>query len=354
MAHEILEHDVQQGREMAWHGLTQVREDLSLDNCWLGTWDYMPIRCIGENGEKTPFFMLGVSDVPEERNEAGEVIQPRLIVGTPYDSDSFKPVTNARLIELLKKVTAGKDVILASNGTVKNRGRHYFSFQMGESYRAAGRDFVPYFNVGNGNDRTSPVWQNISNTCTVCNNTFQMNMLQSGLIMEVKKTKFSEIAMGDFTKAAKALLAGQKEFAEQLEALAKIPCNEEQARQFFAGFLGKPDTALSTRAENNIDRLIVLFKSEQQGNTGSNWSDVFQALTDFYTHEAASAENDPKAKWKNFVSSEFGSGLKHKQQAWMVINTEKLRNGMLIVGKKILKLTAQAAKVEAEAEAAKA
>lgn len=40
MSHEIQEHDVQEGIEQAWHGLTQVNPDMSMDNNWLRTWDY--------------------------------------------------------------------------------------------------------------------------------------------------------------------------------------------------------------------------------------------------------------------------------------------------------------------------
>lgn len=347
--HEIMEHDMQEGREMAWHGLTQVRADLSLENCWLGTWDYVAKRVVLDTGEKTPFYVLGVTDdcfVDEMVYDAekdtdvptGEKI--RLMIGEPYCGDSFKPVTNKRLLELLIKGTAGKDIQLASAGTIKNRGRQFASFQMGDSYRAAGRDFVPFFNVGNGNDKTSPVWQNISTTCTVCNNTFTMNMLDGGLIMQVKKTKYSELALGDFSQAMRSMLAGQKEFAEILESLAMLKCHEDQARMFFAGFLGEGDSTLSTRTAHNIERLVTLFKSGP-GNEGKNWSDVFQAATDYFTHESASGEGDLAANWKNFQSSEFGNGRKQKQKLWAFITVDGKRNTVVKLGRDILKRTDQ-------------
>ena len=341
MGHEIYKNDKQQGREMAWHGLTEVKLDLSLGDCWLKEWDYKAQSVKLDSGEKLPFDVLRVTDNALALDDKGdEVAGVPLTIGLPYNRGTFKPVTNARLVELLEKATEGKDLSLASCGTVKNRGRQFFSFQMGESYRAAGRDFVPYFNVGNGNDKSSPVWQNTSSTATVCNNTFQGNMLDAGLIMEVKKTKFSEIKLGDFSRATKAMLAGQQEFASMLDSLALIQIDENATREFFAGFIGKPKTPLGTRGENIVDRLVALFKSGA-GNEGKNLADVFQAVTDYYTHEAASAQGDAGANWKNFVSSEFGAGRDAKQKAWVALNVESTRNGLIALGREVLKFTEQ-------------
>lgn len=330
MSHEIQEHDIQESPVQAWHGLTTIKEDLTLANCWLRTWDYKPEPVVVERDGKlikTPFMALGVTDVEG------------LYVGECYMPDSFKPCLNERLCALLEKATDGKDLKLASNGTIKNRGRQFLSFEMGESYKAADRVFKPYFNIGNGNDKSSPIWQNTSNTCTVCNNTFNDNMLNCGLIMEVKKTKFSDLKLGDFRQAAKAMLAGQGKFIEAFEKLALIPCDETLAREFFAGFVGEPMKPLSTRGENIIEELIKLFKTGA-GNDGNDFSDIFQAGTDHYTHFSAGGDD----KWKQFVSSEFGAGNKAKIRLWETLTNEKMREGIVIIGKDILTRTVEAAK----------
>ena len=353
MSHEIMEHDKQQGRTMAWHKLTEVNPELTLENCWLGTWDYVPVKMAN-----SPFRMLQVSDIcmtaetdtDAEGNEFLTGNEYPLAIGVPYMPNSFKPLTNAKLLELLAKATEGKDLTLASAGTIKNRGRQFLSFQFGESYRAAGRDFVPFFNVGNGNDKSSPIWQNTSNECTVCNNTFELNMYCGGLIMEVKKTKFSELKIGDFAKAAKAVLAGQREFADALELLALTPCNENAAREFFAGFVGKLIAKpLSTRAANVVERYVALFKSGK-GNGGANWADVFSGGTDYLTHESASGAGTNAANWKNYVSSEHGSARNEKQRLWTIVNVENQRNAVILAGKVILAETAKAARAGTQRE----
>lgn len=327
---------------MAWHNLTDIKPDLSLDNCWLNEWEYIAKRVCDENGKALPFSVLGVTDGALNLDDDGnEIAESPLVVGIPYSPKTFKPILNAKAIGLLKKATDGKDMHLTSCGTIANRGRQFFSFQLGDSYRAAGRDFVPYYNVGNGNDMSSPLWQNTSSGCVVCQNTFELEMLGGGLIMAVKKTQFSEFKIAEFGKAAKAILTGHMEFAKQLESLAMIKCNEDQAREWFAGFVGKPGTALATRSSGIIDRMIQLYKGGA-GNNGENFADVFSAVTDYYTHESANGDGTQAGNWKNFVSSEFGSARTKKMQAWANLSVDSLRDAMSNIGKGILKETAKA------------
>lgn len=331
MSHEIQENDKQQGRVMAWHGLTDVKEDLSLENCWLSTWDYIGKPVQLEDGTKTPFCALTVSDVPN------------LFVGQSYNPKTFKPVTNAGLIAKLTKAIENQGVTLESCGTIMNRARQFFSFSLDAAkFQAAGREFKAFLNIGNGNDKSSPLWVNTSNICTVCNNTFTANLSDAGMIMSVKKTQFSEFKLAEMGQAIASMLRGQAKFAKQLNELHAIPCDEITAREFLAGFIGDANAALSTRSNNTLDRLIQLFKGGA-GNDGNDYSDVFQALTDYYTHESAGEGNEAENRQKQFVSSEFGTAKQRKMEAWSMINDENQRNGLILIGKQILKLTAEKA-----------
>ena len=346
MSHEIMQHDKQQGREIAWHKLTEVRPDLSLENCWLNEWDYAP-RPVMIDGLKTPFSALGVTDNCEveicdaDGNPTGD--KTPLIIGLPYQTKTFKPVLNARLLGLLIKATEGRGLTLESCGTVFNRGRLFVSFGLaGANFEVNGQQYKPFLNLGNGNDKSSPLWLNTSNTKTVCNNTFTMNMGDSGLIMSVKKTQFSDFKLADMGAAIDAMLSGQKSFARQIVALGNLACDETTAREFFAGFITPDPTApLSARAVTNLDRLTQLFNGGL-GNDGNDFNDVFQALTDFFTHEAASSKGDGAANWKNFVSSEFGAGKNAKMKAWDLLSKKETREGVILMGRQVLKLTAQA------------
>lgn len=345
MSHELKQHDIQEGRTMAWHGLTLVNHELTLANCHLNNWDYQP-KPIFIDGVKLNRALLGVTDGamvdsdPDDKDANGIVRKVPLTIGDSFDPDKFKPVLNKRLLPAVESAIEGAGVELASCGTVFNRGRLFLSFEMvNAKFTAANRPFVAFLNIGNGNDQSSPLWVNTSNTCTVCNNTFQMNMGNAGRIMEIKKTKFSDFKISRMEEAIETMLNGQKEFAKQLNRLASLECDEATARAFFAGFLGSENEPLSVRGENAVQSLTVMFKSGK-GNEGKTWADVFQAGTDWYTHCAASGEDTPEAKWKNHVSSEFGSGANKKQKLWELLKLADTRNALAKLGKKCLELTA--------------
>jgi hypothetical protein len=353
MSDAIGKFDIQEGREMAWHGKTKVNPELSLQNCWLTTWDYMP-RPVIVDGKKTPFAVLGVTDdcqddiLNEDGEPTGETFP--LAIGRPYQVKSFKPVLNQGEKGLLARIGAaieGHGLTLDSAGTVYNRGRLFLSFGLADAkFQAAGREFKSFLNVGNGNDMSSPLWVNTSNICTVCNNTFTANLEDAGMIMSVKKTQFSDFKLADMGRAIKAMLNGQTAFAKTLGKLADVKCDEKTAREFFAGFVApNVENGLSTRAENTVERLIQLFTSGA-GNDGNDFSDVFQAMTDYYTHEGASQKGDESAQWKNFVSSEFGAGKTAKMDAWNILTDEKNRKAYVSMGRKVLKLTADEARKE--------
>ena len=169
MSHELKQYDVQEGRKMAWHNLTRINPELSLANCHLNNWDYLP-KPVSVDGKKTPFDVLGVTDeCPVIDEETGE--ESPLLIGRPYQRKTFKPVLNAKLLALLTTATDGHGLTLESCGNVFNRGRTFLSFAVGdETFEAAGRQFKAFLNIGNGNDMSSPLWVNTSNICTVCNN----------------------------------------------------------------------------------------------------------------------------------------------------------------------------------------
>ncbi len=331
MSDEIHQWDKQEGRKMGWHGKTDVNPELSLANCHLNKWDYTPKDVMVDN-QKTGFRALGVTDVPG------------LIVGRPYAEKSFKPITNKRLMDELSDAIGKQGLSLESCGTLFNRGRQFFSFSMDAGkFQAANRPFESFLNIGNGNDMSCPLWVNTSNICTVCNNTFTANLDDKGMIMKVKKTKFSEFKISELGSAVQSMLRGQAQFAKTLNELASIECSVDMANEIFAGFIGEIGQALSERAQNTIDGLLQLFATGK-GNNGKDMSDVFSAFTDHFTHEAASGKDDQAARWKNHLSSEFGAGRANKVKAWDMLTKEETRNGLILMGKGILAETAKKAR----------
>lgn len=348
----IFKYDKQQGTTDAWHHKTEVLPFISLDTCFLSRWDYVS-RSIkdADSGELLPWKYLVCSDVPS------------LKVGAPYNPDSFTPVTNAAFLDMVRASIGGTDHKVVSVGSVRNRGRVFVSIELVgmEKFEAAGRKFGAFLNFGHGNDKSSVIWVNTGNVCTVCDNTFSMNLFQvvqknegsqtedrHGLRVCQRHTKNVELKLPEIATLIDKAVGVQAEFAKALNELQAIPCSKSLATDMFAGFVGrtvpiiKPEdidethkqAGLSGRARNTVNRLVELFETGK-GNNGRDMSDTFGAVTDFYSHES-SGGNDP---FKQVLSSDYGAGLEAKQLFWNRVKDYEGREALITRGQTLLAAT---------------
>lgn len=329
MSHEITAIDKQQGTFQAWHGLTEIVTDLTLRNNWLRQWDVTPRKMTLIDGTTTPYSMLVASD------------NANIQIGVPF-ADSYTPITNAMFLDVLGESILGIDGLnLDSVGSVCGRGKIFASFKIAEGNRTIGkRTFETYLNFGSSHDKSAPFWFNTSNICTVCANTFRMNITaeksKDGLAGRVRHTKNAAIGLGNVPAIIEAAMGAQAEFNAIFASLDSMPSNEENARQIFAGFIGKGEE-MSTRAENTVSRLTSLF-STGKGNRGETLGDVFSAVTDYYSHESSGGDD----KMKQFVSSEFGAGADKKDEFFSLLVDTNTRQTLAAKGANSLKLTALA------------
>ena len=334
MAHRLFEHDRHEAITQAWHGLSVIRPEISIRENWLTQWDIAP----------TPLFFGDNVPAYSETDEKGQgtaqwtiarcTDKPTLQIGAPYNPATFRPISNAEFLKLVEDSIAGTEHKIVSVGSVRNRGRVFLSVELRgmEKFKAGGREFSAYLNFGNGHDKSSVLWLNTSNTCTVCDNTFSMNLFsvenkretsqtenKEDLKVSKRHTKNVVMQFPEIAKAIDKAIGVQAEFALAMEQAEKTEIPVDKAREIFAGFIA-PDGAkeLSTRAENNIERLVQLFQ-HGAGNSDRTLGDVFHAATDFYTHESAGANNAEK----QFLSSEFGKGAMDKQRFFGLVSGPK-------------------------------
>ena len=342
--HNIQTYDVQQGTEMGWHNLTDVVPEITFENIILGKWDLVPQR-LQKNGQDTKWHILTCSDVPE------------LEIGTPYNGGlgevqaSFKPVDNKAFLQLVKDSIGGADHTIVSAGSVRNRGRVFVSIKLNgmETFEAAGRTFGGFLNYGNGHDRSSVLWANTGNNCTVCDNTFTMNLFQvenkvakeitdgimgDDLAIAKRHTKNVLMSLPAMANLIDKAVGVQAKFQAELNRLANVPVTVVQATNLFAGFIGRKtevDKGLSARANNTVNRLVQLHVSGK-GNRGENLADAFQATTDFYSHFSSGGEN----VMRQYVSSEFGKGMTDKQDFYTMLSNEESFESTLERGELLL------------------
>jgi hypothetical protein len=328
MADRIFQYDVHEGIEMGWHGKTHVVPEITLDNNWLTRWEIVP-QLLEKKGKPTKWAILECSDIPD------------LEIGQPYNPETFKPVDNKAFLELVRASIAGTEHEIVSVGSVRNRGRVFLSLKLNgmETFEAGGRKFSSFLNFGNGHDRSSVLWANTSNTCTVCDNTFSINLFSvenaasnpsqvsdnsDDIQLRQRHTKNVTMRLPAMATLIDKAVGVQGEFQVAFEALSKIPFTSIQATKLFTGFIGRKSTGekLSSRSTNTVNRLVGLFENGK-GNTGQSRADAFSAATDYFTHYSSGNGSNPM---RQFLSSEYGVGQQSKTELWNILADEDETN----------------------------
>lgn len=354
MSHEITNIDRQEGTSQAWHGLTKIIEKLTIAGCWLSQWDIV----------KSKLFTLDGTGKPIETDycQLTATDNAAIHIGAPVHCDTYQPITNKAFLaivdEALKSITGAS---IASVGSVCSRGRVFVSVKLDElpSFKAAGREFNPYLNFMNSHDQSAPFGVVTSNTCTVCNNTFGMNLrliegVRSGLNaakenskngavrIRMKHTKNVADRLENVPELIDGFLGAQAQFRAIMDTLDKEEISSRLVQPLMTGFLCAPeigdytkaskgDLELSTRRSNQIDRLTELhFKGA--GNNGRTMADAFSAVTDYFTHESSGGED----RSRQLVSSEYGSGQTAKNRAFHAFQSPDEVKHLLNVGAAVM------------------
>ena len=330
MAHGITKRDRQEARHMGWHGLTQINENLNLKNNWLTEWDIQEVGLKTTGDVEVPFKILTGTDDDE-------------VIGRPF-AGTYTPVSNKAFLGMIEEAISGvKGAVVESVGSVNNRGRVFVSISIKgmDKFKVGQREFKDYLNAGNGHDQTSAVWVNASNICTVCNNTFNMNLNgEQDVKVKVKHSKDVVARMENITEIIDAYCGTQARFKAEFERLMTQPMKEEQARNFYAGFLLRNDNAehsvreLGPKTFAKVERMTELFVSGR-GNNGDDRADCFQGGTEYYTH--FSTRNEGKNIQRQFYSSDFGLGRTAKSRLWNSIRDDKVMNSLITTGNQAIK-----------------
>ena len=320
MSHEINERDSQTGVEMAWHGLTNIVECVTRENsgiCYPMT--TQPLFCQVENETiKTPFKQVVALD-------------DNLPIGWPVSED-YGLITNSQGWDVVEKSLAGTDHKIISAGTVCDRSIVFVSVKLDEGFRAAGRLTKANLNFCWGHGGKLSFISRTSTVTVVCYNTFVASLEgRSEFEVKIRHTRNAVAYIEDLPKLIDAHFGVRAEFARAMDSLAEIPCQEAEARQLFAGLITPKDKeSLSHRTLNTVNRLVDLFATGK-GNDGDDMADVFNAVTDYYSHE--SIRSNP---WRQFVSSEFGAGQAVKARAYTALTSADGRKELSERGEVVL------------------
>ena len=315
---------------MGWHNLTQINEVLDLKNNWLTKWDIQEVGLKTVGDVEVPFKILTGTDDNQ-------------VIGKPF-AGTYTPVSNKAFLDMIGEAISGvKGAVVESVGSVNNRGRVFVSLSIKgmDKFKVGDREFLDYLNFGNGHDQTSAVWTNASNTCTVCDNTFSMNLNgEQEVKCKVKHSKDVIARLDNIVEIIDAYAGTQAKFKAEFERLMNEPMKTDKARNLFAGWMIRSTNEdggkdLGPKTLTKVNRITELFE-KGKGNSGENRADAFSAVTDFYSHE--SVRNSGKNVARQLFSSEYGLGRMAKSSFWNVIRNDDSVNAFAANGKKALAL----------------
>lgn len=317
MAANIFNLDLQEGLEQAWHGLTKVRPFIKLRECWLSKWDI----------ERTPLYI-------EDNMKRIDTVYDMLrctdnghLIGKPVGK-SYGEITNAQFLDMIEAAVGGTAHKIVSVGSLRNRGRVFVTLKLDQDTltRIGKRQFADYLTAGNSHDQSCELFWMNSNICTVCDNTFSMNLASVRQVVdEDSQDENNGNARVRHSKNAVAKLPGiadiinracgvRAEFYAALQEFDTKPCNETRAERIFSGFEASKDAeSLATLTRRRVNDLVLLHK-QGRGNTGKTLLDLFSAGTDYYTHSHTGSSL--QRQWE---SSEYGIGASRKRALFSVL-----------------------------------
>lgn len=326
--------DIQTGIEQAWHGLTNVVESISRENCGI----LYPMTTV-------PLYIKNGEDLIETENRQIISLDDNLPVGKAVSS-TYTLIENTQVWDMVMESLSGTQNTIVSCGTVNDRSKGFITVKIMENFIAAGRNIEPYLNILWGHGGNISLIARSGTIVTVCQNTFNMNLGKKGkdFNLSVKHTKNAQNRIDNMAKAIDSYCGVVAEFESAMNSMDSQECSEDSARKVFHGVL-TPDAfernqEVSTRQKNTVDRLVQLFRGGA-GNNGQTFADAFNAVTDFYTHESSMSRNNPDMM-KQFISSEFGSGNAIKQTFFSVLTDEKILEDTIERGGKVLDVMALA------------
>jgi len=317
MSHNIKNRDVQVGNEMAWHKLTVIEPNITSENCRI-RYD-MSIEPI--------YFRNPAGDYAEANGRQIVASDDGLPVGKVVGKD-YKLISNSEVWDSVQNGLGGTKHKIVSCGTVDNRALGFVSIKIAEDFRAANRDTQAVMNVLWGHGGNKAVIARTGLTVIVCQNTFNIAMAErADFRLSIRHTSKANVL--DLGKAIDAHIGVTAEFQKAMNELHSVDATPTTARKVYTGFLCNeevPETKTGiSRLSNTVDDMVSLFQ-HGKGNTGRNLADVFNGATDYYSHESSGGRANA---WKQFNSSEFGSGDKRKSEFFeMLTNPDALRSTM--------------------------
>lgn len=304
--HEIGKRDIQYGIEMAWHKLTNVVPEIHEELPGLNP--PMALRPL--------FFFDDSGNVVETSSSIAVSLDDGLPVGNAV-GDKYAMIGNRQIWAAAREALSDVPHQIVSAGLISDRARGFISVKIAKDFLAGGRETYPTLNLLWGHGGVGGVVAKTGLTVVVCRNTYQMSLSEnSDFVFRLRHTGDVEPKLYEMSAAIAGHYEAINRFTEKLDLMADTFISKQDAHQFFTGFMVNKDAQkLSTRRMNQILTLDELFL-DGAGNDGNDLSDVFNAVTDYFTHKSSGGED----MRKQYEASEYGVGQDRKREAFICLS----------------------------------
>lgn len=222
------------------------------------------------------------------------------IVGANYEF-----VQNNVLKGLIAPMVEEGVLTVENQGTLNHGGKVFIQALINKEYRVLGEDYKGYITLLNGHVGTASVGIGTSNTRVVCGNTYKM--ANADLSEKFRHHAGVNERVLESTAVLNYVDNAMRIYAQHVDALATARCTA-----------GKFETALEKIFEKRVDQIKQIDQLNRlfyagAGNSGQNYYDAFNAVTDFASHKgnAGSATR--------FSYANFGVGAKLADRAMKVL-----------------------------------
>ena len=278
-------------------------------------------------------YKMLLADLRHREDLTAKGINPRFYpIHAP--KASYEVISNRDVYEMAKRSFEALGCKLVTAGTLGNLRKFFLSIDIGnrDSKAVNGDLFQNYLNFITSHDGTFALEAYDSAIRIVCMNTFRWSRETAGEIgVKFYHTKNVAKQMENLPEYLEQIVNNRVKLMECMNELITILCSPTAMAHIAAGYLANPlfdpevkVDRLTSISFNRACMIRDLSGKMGKGNQGKTLYDLFNGLTEFFTHHDG-AGGAKAGAMKRLSASKFGAAADHKDQFLsLLLNPGKL------------------------------
>jgi phage/plasmid-like protein (TIGR03299 family) len=253
---------------------------------------------------KRPLFFTGTDGQPVQWTDKVAVVRDDNDRGLGTVSPNYEIVQNSTLLSLIKPLEEEGLLKIENIGHLQHGATVFVQAKIQGEFQVVGEDYQSYVTFLNGHVGNKSVAIGTTTYRVICGNTFALAYSdisekfrhQEGVNEKVLETQ----AVNNYVNACMG------KYSQHVERLANRRCDSADLRDAIDRIFG------AKFDEAKKERVRTLFHNGR-GNEGASFYDVFNAVTDYTSHEVR------KTSKAQFQYVNFGSGARINERAFRVL-----------------------------------